>query len=511
MPRMMIVDDEETIRLGLTQLVQRLLPEWEIVLSCEDAESALVAVEERAPELAIIDINMPGMSGLELSRLLEKNRPEMYKIILTGYEKFDYAQTAIRNGATDYLLKPVQRDELVHAVRKVEQLLREKELQSAVHVEKLLLEWLVSQSDNRFSELRQAFVSRGWLNEQQDGVLEYSVITMFWDYGNSGIDRLHMDLVAGHLERAAPGVQQVIGVVVSESCTLFVVIGTGMPGHTEWEAMLLRLNLGRNSAYHTGPRLNSLGCSSPFTRLEQLHEGYKYALKRVFHREGEEIQEHGKEDRERLKKLTVAIETNDVQATLELLQQWKREVARLSGESIFYIASRCYQFLSVLSGAALLSNHSRLGSQLKQESEQLAERLPLALTAAEMVRAVEAFVDGLALGDSDERNIRKVIERVQEMIKQQFSNHELNLELLAQSVFLHPTYLSELFKESTGQKFIDYLTMVRLEEARRILRESDMKMYEVAFAVGYTSPKYFSTLFRKVYHMTPMMYRERAH
>lgn len=511
MPKMMIVDDEETIRMGLSQLVQRLLPEWEIVLSCEDAESALASIEGASPELAIIDINMPGMNGLELSRMMDQHWPGLYKIILTGYEKFNYVQTALRNGATDYLLKPVQRDELVDAVHKVEQLLREKELHTTIYVEKLLLEWLVSQSDSRFKELRQAFESRGWLAEQQESRLEYAVIAMFWEHGQTGIDRLHMDLVAGHMEKAAPGVQQVIGVVVSESCTLFVVIGTALPGHEEWESMLLKLGLDRKSAYHTGPRLERLGCSNPFAQLEQLREGYRHALNRVFRRHEGVAEEQGKEERERLTRLTVAIETNDVQSTLELLHQWKQELVRLSGENVFYVAARCYPILSVLSGSAVVGNQSRLGSQLRQAAEQLSERLPLALTSAEMVQAVEAFVGGLMLEDVTDRNIRKVIDRVQEMIKQQFSKPELNLEQLAHAVFLHPTYLSELFKESTGQKFIDYVTKVRLEEARRILRETDMKMYEVAFAVGYTSPKYFSTLFRKVYQITPMMYRERAH
>ena len=109
MPKLLIVDDEDTIRIGLKSMVNRLLPHWEVIGSCEDAQQALEQVEACSPDLAIIDIGMTGMSGLELALRLNKERPDLNKIMLTGYDKFSYVQSALRAGVSDYLLKPVQR------------------------------------------------------------------------------------------------------------------------------------------------------------------------------------------------------------------------------------------------------------------------------------------------------------------------------------------------------------------------------------------------------------------
>ncbi|GBF75319.1 hypothetical protein PA598K_03719 [Paenibacillus sp. 598K] len=172
---------------------------------------------------------------------------------------------------------------------------------------------------------------------------------------------------------------------------------------------------------------------------------------------------------------------------------------------------QAFQMLGFLTGPALAAIPSRLAERLRQAGAELNGRLPAALTPSILMQSIDTFLETLDLSESEEQSSRKVIWKVQQMIRASYADPELNLETLAQQVYLHPTYLSELFKETTGQKFIDYLTDVRMEEARRILRETELKMYEVAAAVGYTSPKYFSTLFRKHFQLTPMSYRERAH
>lgn len=122
--------------------------------------------------------------------------------------------------------------------------------------------------------------------------------------------------------------------------------------------------------------------------------------------------------------------------------------------------------------------------------------------------AIDQFIEGVTQFKSDLFDERKIIGKVKEIMRREFMNPEFSLEQAALFVHLNPTYLSELFKETAGRKFIDYLTDIRLEEARHILLETDMKMYEVCLSVGYTSSKYFSTLFRKKYQVTPTMYRE---
>lgn len=504
MPRMIIVDDEETIRLGLKQIVGRLLPEWDVAASCEDAASAITEIVKNPIDLAIIDINMPGMDGLELARELEAIKPDLFKIILTGHEKFTFVQTAMRYGVCDYLLKPVQREDLVQAVRKVEMLMVERDMHSIVLLEKLLLEWFISNSNNRFEELQTMFRERVGLSDTQ----EYGVLVLFWEQEQSSMYRMNIDLVASHIKRLTLRIKDVIGVTLAETCTLFVVSGTNLPSSKEWRAYFNKLGLNRRISYGQTPRINSMGCSEPFTQFEELRSAYFNAVDQIF-RQHEHTESEPGEDWS--KELIVAIEMNDHEATIRILQRWKQEMQHMSEKDPARTTMYCLQFLAFLSSPSLLDIQSKLAIQLDKEGKAFMQQLPITLTPPTILQSIESFIDGLLLADVNEpNNYRKVIVKAQQIVKEEFGNPELNLDMIAQRVFLHPTYLSELFKQTTGQKFIDYITDLRMEEARRILRETDAKMYEIASAVGYTSAKYFSTLFRKRYQITPMMYRERA-
>ncbi|WP_309119981.1 response regulator [Paenibacillus sp.] len=500
MLKLMIVDDEETIRAGLSQLVGRLLPEWEVTRTCEDGEAALECLEEAAPDLAIIDIRMPVMDGLELSKELERVRPELHKIILSGHEEFTYLQTAMRYGVADYLLKPIQREELVQAVRKVEARLQERRRRSAARLEKLLLEWIVSQREDRFRELREAFREEAG----SPGERAYVVAAFLWEEGGStglGSDgRLRAERADRELERLLPGARALASVELAEACTLTVAEGSALPGDAFPAEPAPRCGQGNG--------LIGFGRSAPFRDFDDLKEAYHRAMTLAASRDAVPGGEAEEPDWSR--RLTLAAELNDEGELLDGLRGWTRDIRALSERQPSRMAMRCFQLLGFLSGPALAAVRTTLGAQLREAGARFGERLPIALTPSALLQSIERFVDELQWEASAERNSRKVIRKALQLIKEAYADPGLNLEMLAHQVYLHPTYFSELFKETTGRKFIEYVTEVRLEEARRMLRETDMKMYEVACAVGYTSPKYFGTLFRKRFGVTPMEYREKG-
>ncbi|WP_128658322.1 response regulator, partial [Paenibacillus sp. 598K] len=288
MPRVMIIDDEETIRRGLQQLIGRLLPEWEVVQSCPDAESALASIEETDPDLAIIDISMTGMSGLELAAELERIKPGLYKMILTGHEKFDFLQTAMRHGVTDYLLKPLQREELVQAMRKVEASLQERQRQATAQLETLLLQWVVSQHRDRMSELLQAYADRP--GERQP--LRYSVLLLQWADPASGKGGRQLELTRQWLAAdAMPRLRESAGIEVAEGCVLFLVGAGELPSAETWRLLLQRWQHERivAEAADPGERLIGYGCSEPFDRLERLGPAYDQAVAQLRAQTGDAV------------------------------------------------------------------------------------------------------------------------------------------------------------------------------------------------------------------------------
>lgn len=118
-----IIDDEPKIRKGMSKMLS-LHPGWCVVSACADAESALRFLYENHVDVIITDIQMPGMQGLDMIERIRRVNPEIPVIILSGYNRFDYAQRAIELGVRKYITKPTSPDEINQAVQQIEDELR---------------------------------------------------------------------------------------------------------------------------------------------------------------------------------------------------------------------------------------------------------------------------------------------------------------------------------------------------------------------------------------------------
>ncbi|UKS27949.1 response regulator [Paenibacillus sp. HWE-109] len=363
MPTLMIVDDEETIRQGLGLIIERLSPNWKVISSVEDSEQAVQMLNNLQPDLIIIDISMPGMSGLDLAKYVFECYPHIYKMILTGHDKFAYAQSALRYEVVDYLLKPLDRDELVAALRQI---------------------------DSRLAQ-----------RVQDEG--------------------------GGRLLKEA-----------------------------EWD-------------------------NSPISDAES--------------------------------QLIIAIETNDTGLAQLLFRQWASDLRNPSHARATALAMQLHYFFSLVFSRVLNHVDTKLSLRMRRDAGWLASAFTPQQSVSFEPFAVmlEQFADKLETDPTEQRTeTRRVIETVKAYINEHYHDSELKLEALAQLVYMNTNYISELFKQVTGDNFIDYLTMTRMKAAKQMLRETNLKTYEIAERVGYTSAKYFSTLFRRIYGMTPTEYRDRS-
>jgi len=502
MPKLLIVDDEETIRIGLKSMINRLLPRWEVVGCCEDAEQAWEHVNSSAPDLAIIDIGMTGMSGLELADLLEKHKPEVSKIMLTGYDKFSYVQSALRAGVADYLLKPVQRDELVQALHKVEEQLAERELALRLKLEKSIADWAVFQKVEGYGELAELLDAKGLSGPD----VRFGIILQF-QYGEhetaedeSGFSATRdWPVLAGHI---SSGIVTAVSVTISSVCEMIFIAVSGRPSIEERQVYG---ELGGNGSQ---AQLAPVGCSELIGDLQLLPVAFRQAQEMMFrHAMVGDALSHT-DEAARLNMLSVSIEMNDLKHFMQQLEQWRLELRPAREHNPFAEFARLFRFIAFFAGLQSSRSQSALLAEMNAEISKLSGSLLFTGDPGALLSAIDRFIDRVAQYKPNLFEERKIIGKVKEVMRREFMNPDFSLEHAALSVHLNPTYLSELFKETTGRKFIDYLTDIRLDEARRILLETDMKMYEVCLSVGYTSSKYFSTLFRKKFGVTPTMYRE---
>jgi two-component system, response regulator YesN len=151
MQKVFLVEDEIVMREGIKNNIQWEQEGFEFVGEASDGELAYPMILNEKPDILITDIKMPFMDGLELSRMVKKEFPNIKIIILSGYNEFDYAKQAIHIGVTDYLLKPISSAKLMEAVKKVRDIIRKE------NEEKKLIEQYKKEMEENLNHKKQRF------------------------------------------------------------------------------------------------------------------------------------------------------------------------------------------------------------------------------------------------------------------------------------------------------------------------------------------------------------------
>lgn len=147
----MIVEDEYLVRQGISSLVNFKKFNMQVIGEAENGLEAWEKIQAECPDIILTDINMPQMNGIKLAQLAREQYPQLHIIFLTGYDDFDYALSAVKLGADDYLLKPFSREDVEAMLIKVKEKLDKEKKQQQVHE-------LVEKAE--FSDLEQAIHDR---------------------------------------------------------------------------------------------------------------------------------------------------------------------------------------------------------------------------------------------------------------------------------------------------------------------------------------------------------------
>lgn len=535
MLKIFLVEDEIIIRQGIKCNINWEEEGYIFIGEASDGELAYPMIRELRPDIVITDIKMPFLDGIQLSKLVKKEMPDIRIIILSGYEEFEYAKEAINIGVEEYLLKPVDKNILLEAIKKVDKAIQEErekqnnilrsktERMKNIHLKtqqfltQMITETMsVSEVMNRSMELKLDIIGK------QYNIIRYNVFDT--NQNNSSYSQRSMEL------------KKYINSQIQKENKVFVIDRIN-----ENTTILIK------SIDEKDLKENIKRCVNCIIENTKNYEGIEY-----FVGVGNEV--------ERVSNLPICYEeANKAYAYSYIIDKNKVLYANEIGDTciindldmsninirtinknvignfiktgvqteVKYIVEEYFMAIGTENMKSLLFRQyvimdvyfyckGILEEWKIDEKEYCLGEISKETTIFSTIEAAKDYIYKILLKVIAKRDAissstyNAVIVSAKDYIKQNFSKEDISLNTVAKSVDFSPSHFSTLFSQTTGQTFIEYLTEIRMEKAKELLRCSAMRSSEIGYLVGYKDPHYFSFLFKKTQKCTPKEYRKRG-
>ncbi|MGN7456735.1 response regulator [Paenibacillus pasadenensis] len=502
MLKVAVVDDEEKIRLGLAKIIERTGP-YEVVGVWASAREALSNLDASGAELLITDIRMPQMDGLQLIDELRERGSQIAVAVLSGYNDFAYAREALRGGVEDYLLKPVNQDELARLLERIAEKVGVSRSRQPLHAE-ALIELLLAADAKRIPEpVMQTACAQ--LDELGSIRGMYAFVVLHAAPMPDG-ERIAEALAALRREHR---------LLLREAGPPAVLLALRHGDHADTPRELAVTLLGR-LPLSAEPRGGISGVHSGAAALARAYGEAEAALLQAWYAgspagtavsaaastpgrmpAAAQMPGAARPDEQELR---AVLQAADLERAAAIAEEWlgAAEQRRLSWAELDAAAAT---LLGVLDDSLA----GQPGPQPGSRPQPIRSRSWDAYAAALRQELQQRLA---LLGELKHQS--RAVEAVKAYLQEHYAD-ELDLQRLAELVHLTPSYLSKLFRSETGETITDYAISVRIEVAKRLLKDRpELKTYEVGERSGYADPAYFTKAFKRVTGKTPKEYRDSA-
>ncbi len=528
--KVLLVDDEPYIRKGLAALI-----DWEaegcyIAGEASDGNSAIRMMLQQEFHIVISDIRMPGMDGIELiSSVKERKLSEARFIFLSGFYDFSYAKSAIQYGCCDYIIKPVNKNELQEAIRRIQEDYHREagSEQKKRDYEKAYLDsHLTSILWGKYDSVNLRYVQDKMLLSDEIiyihceiSLSDKSFLALSVDKRRDQQRRLY-HLTSMLLKNYANHVVYDI-TKNTESYDIGIVYCPNMArerglSQEEWMNWLmkeLKDRMGYDVINCIGSKVNGICSLADSYRDAVLIRSLRYYkkgdLKYSRHEKGHNMSKCQREDdiRRQMDSLIHSIEIND-----------KVKIITYSG--------LVYQGLTDRHIAVETVNHDiqylmyrLVGLAYSQDSdieqEEIIQYVREAILKLKMNHGNELKFQQFAEEYSDylthlrQNTAKGTMNLIEAEIEERYAEN-LSLKYLGEKYYINSAYLGQVFKRQYGCSFKDYLNKVRIRKAAQMMLRTNMKVYEIALEVGYKNIEYFVNKFEEIYEMTPTRFRKKS-
>ncbi len=529
MYKLLIADDEQIVIDSLTFIVNKSFSGIFTIESARSGREAIEKAERFIPDIVFMDINMPGINGIEAIRELRSMLRDCIFFILTAFDQFDFAKDALTLGVSEYLLKPVNREKIISTLKKSiediekERAKRKKELDLKEKMENLLpvLEngfiYSMLFLDDNLTELENY---RNIFEIEENGGY---IMTIEFAQANDGshlVNRIGLSIKSQsfypYLRDILKGrCRCFIGPVILNRIVVYI------PAITETDEYTRRLEAVNIAEYIfnlISKKVDAdfyIGIGRCYNGFDNIFLSYEESLRAIRFMAGNGIlhimdiptekeipakKYPVQKEKMLLEKAALGDRDASVQAFCHIFDWLTIEYHG----SVIKIRAKLIEIMILLSRLANDYNISQHFSSIDiiSELQTLDSLTELKHWCSERI---ELITKGLS--ESREKKTNSLILRAVEYIKENYKR-ELTLEEVSKEVNISPHYFSKLFKDEMGENFIDYLTSLRINTAKEIMKSSLMSVKEICYEIGYGDPNYFSRIFKKAVGVTPTEYRD---
>lgn len=485
MYRMLLVDDEYMILAGLQKLIPWQELGIEIVGTAKNGQEALDFVRNNVVDIVISDVTMPLLSGIEFIRQAQSEDIYFHFLILSGYQEFDYVKEGLRMGADNYLIKPVDKVELIETLEKIIKELNSEAEQ--LQTQSVLFDYLL----------------QGWTHDDIDYI---ELRKMIKRYGYRLTDRPYTALIIAYPMEAEEALIEFIadqkqGMYYKQNDDQsYTVIFDG----SKEELKTFIKDYQQFSQSLLGDFL--IGVGETVNEIVEVASSYEHALhalqiRNFYQIKGLELTkqiETGMIPQLSFTKFNQALYIRDFDTIREevdmMLEKLRKHGAlpEYSRQMIFLIFMDLYRQFENLDESFYQVNFEKIATA--QSFEGLESVIEETLLEIKHVKK--------------ERSYSQNTQHMLEIITKRYSE-DLSLKVVADELFLNVMYLGQIFKKETQKSFSQYLNQYRIKKAQNLLVQSDGNINEIAIAVGYTSAGYFYKNFKKICGISPKEFRER--
>lgn len=529
--RIMLVDDEEEVRKSMIKKVDWEQLGFQVVGDAENGQDALEKIEVLEPDVVMTDIRMPYMDGLTLIEKIKPKYPALKFLIFSGFDDFEYAQQAIKLHVAEYILKPVNVEELTEILMKVKANLDE-EIEQKRNMSLLQERYKTNLPIIREMYLNDLIYNR--INEEEiyDKLEEYEIdildasqwaiaVILPEDQDMRGMELFPLeqelipisikglveDYTKGYFRHTVFSTSQGIAVILAideeKNC---IILNDFWNGILKECKRILGISV-------------TIGVGSICKSLSALEKGYTLAVDALGYRSiVEQNQVIYIEDVEPMQRGKLQLESKDESDLIAAIkfgsiEQIKEVAGRIAApmedakvhkkQMEIYRLSVLHCLLSVIQQYDL---DMRLVLGEEQDYLLGLNRLTHKEEFGNWILHCGTRMNQIMKQEREHTN-RQVIEKAKAYIEQHYQDPELSVETICGQLHMSAAYFSTMFKKETGQAYIAYLTEVRLNKAVELLKETDDKTYIIAAKVGYQEQNYFSYVFKKHFGISPTKFR----